>query len=104
MFKRIAAATLVFGMAALAPPIAQAQQRTCGPRDNIVTQLKEKYGEVSHGAGMRSATQVLEVWSSKKTGSWSVLITDARGVTCVMAAGQNWVANPAFDEVKEPEA
>ncbi|MCP5072952.1 MAG: hypothetical protein GY947_06605 [Rhodobacteraceae bacterium] len=104
MFKRIAAATLVFGMAAAAPPAANAQQKTCGPRANIVSQLSEKYGEVSHGAGLRSTTQVLEVWSSKKTGSWSVLITDANGVSCVMAAGQNWVANPAFDEAKEPEA
>ncbi len=87
---------LIAALSLLAAPAA-AQQKVCGPRAGIVAQLAEKYGEVSHGAGLRSTTQVLELWSSKKTGSWSVLITDANGVSCVMAAGQNWVANPDYE-------
>ena len=103
MFKRIAAAALVLGMAAMAPP-ALAQQAKCGPRDRIVDQLAEKYGEVSQGAGLRSTTQVVEIWSSKETGSWSILVTHANGTSCLLAAGQNWVENPAFDAANEPEA
>ncbi len=103
MFKRIAASALVFGMVATAPPVS-AQPTTCGPRDRIVGQLSEKYGEIRQGAGLRSATQILEVWSSKKTGSWSVLITDSNGVSCIMAAGQNWVENPEFEQANDPEA
>ena len=70
MFKRILSAALVFGMAALAPPVLA--QQNCAPRDAIVEQLTEKYGEVIRGGGLHSDSQFFEVWSSKVTGTWSI--------------------------------
>jgi len=102
MFKRIATAALIFGMAATAPP-AMAQSK-CAPREKIISQLTDKYGEVSHGAGLQSANQLVEVWSSKTTGSWSIVVTHASGLTCVLAAGQNWIPNPEFALAGDPAA
>ncbi len=85
---------MIFGMAALAPPLAHA--KTCGPRDSLVTQLSEKYQETRSGAGLSSPTQVVEFWTSPTTGSFSILVTYPNGTTCILATGNNWVdADPS---------
>jgi hypothetical protein len=100
MFKRLVSTALVFGMAAMAPP-AFAQQK-CGPRDQLVVQLTDKYHEVSRGIGLTSATQVVEFWASEKTGSFTVLVTYPNGMTCILAAGQNWIEKPVLAVNKDP--
>ncbi len=102
MFKRIATAALIFGMAATAPPALA--QSACAPRDKIVSQLTDKYGEVSHGVGLQSGTKLVEVWSSKRTGSWSILVTHASGLSCILATGKNWTPNPKFALAGDPAA
>jgi hypothetical protein len=89
MFKRIFSAALVFGAAAMAPP-ALAQTSTCLPRETLVQNLQANYGERLTGGGLQSALQVIEVWSSDETGSFTVFVTRADGVACIIAAGQNW--------------
>ena len=100
MLKFIMTASVLLGIATASLP-AQAQTR-CNTRTNIIAQLTDKYGEVSNGMGLQSATQVIEVWSSQKTGSWTIIASRADGVSCILAAGQSWSNNPeyarAFDE------
>ncbi|MDB9856798.1 hypothetical protein OAC63_00190 [Amylibacter sp.] len=102
MFKRLTSTALVFGMAALAPPAATAQ--TCGPRDQLITQLTERYQEVSRGVGLSSATQVVEFWASNKTGTFSVLLTYPNGLTCILATGSNWTEAPHLASNSDPKA
>ena len=101
MFKRLTSTALIFGMAALAPP---ASAQTCGPRDQLVAQLTEKYKEISRGVGLTSATQVVEFWSSKTTGSFSVLVTYPNGTTCILATGSNWTEAPTLAANTDPAA
>ena len=93
MFKRIAAAAAVFGMAALAPPV-QAEttqaQSTCAHRDAVVKQLSKKFSESRIGAGLQGDKAVFELWTSEETGAWTLTRTTINGLTCVMAAGQSW--------------
>lgn len=107
MFKRITSAALVFGMAALAPPLAAAQA-VCAPRESVVAQLQEKYGEVRRGAGLQDGAAVIELWSSPRTGSWTIIMSRPSGVSCVMAAGEAWTEDKAFDtarrKIEEPGA
>jgi len=102
MFKRLTTSALVFGMAAMAPPAFA--QTYCAPRSKVVSQLAEKYGEVSHGAGLQSESALVEVWSSRKTGSWTIVVTHADGSACVLAAGKEWTANPKFTYAGDPSA
>jgi hypothetical protein len=74
---------------ALASP-ATAQQLACMPRTSLVDSLERKHGERLTGAGLRSATQVVEIWSSDETGSFTVFVSRADGLACVIATGQNW--------------
>lgn len=89
MFKRLLAAAAVFGAAALAPPEAEAQA-TCLARDDLIKQLSERWKEAPVGRGLQSADQLLEVWASPESGTYTVFITRADGVSCIIATGQNW--------------
>lgn len=89
MFKRLMLGVSVFGMLALAPP-AMAQPQNCGPRDLLVAQLTKKYGEVPAAGGLRSASQMMEIWAAPETGSWTALVTTAEGISCILASGTHW--------------
>jgi len=102
MFKRLFAAGLVFGMAALAPPVFA--QSNCAPRDVVTKQLTQKFGEVSQGGGLQSQARIYELWSSQVTGSWSILVTNTSGMTCVLATGNNWTPNPEYALAFDPAA
>jgi hypothetical protein len=90
MYKNIlTTSALVLGMAAAAPPVAQAQI-ACGARDSVVRNLGEKYGEVRRGGGLTGSTAIYEIWASEDTGSWTILKTTPNGMACVMAVGEGW--------------
>lgn len=90
MYKCIlSTSALVLGMAAAAPPAAQAQI-ACGARDSVVRNLGEKYGEVRRGGGLTGSTAIYEIWASEDTGSWTILKTTPNGMACVMAVGEGW--------------
>ena len=67
-------------------------QAVCGKRTEIVQQLHKKYGETRRSVGVQQGRGVVEVYASEKTGSWTILITNARGLSCLMAAGEAFEA------------
>ena len=93
MFKRLVSTALVFGLAALAPP-AIAQGLRCLPRDALIDQLKKDFGEELTGGGLQSETQLLEVWTSDRSGSFTVFVTQPTGISCIVATGDNWNSAP----------
>jgi len=101
MFKRVLSAALVFGAASLAPPAAHATA-ACGPRDIVVEKLESGYKEALVGGGLSGATHLLEVWSSAETGSFTILLTQANGTSCILAAGQNWHGEMPAQPVADP--
>jgi len=88
MFKRTVTAALIFGALALAPPV-QAQS-VCADRSVIVERLENRFHESYQGAGLQSTTSLIEIWSSGQTGSWTILLSNADGISCVIASGLNW--------------
>ncbi|SEL52572.1 hypothetical protein SAMN05443999_1064 [Roseovarius azorensis] len=93
MFKRLFCTALVFGAAALAPP-AHAQGITCLPRESLVERLENRYKEHLIGGGLQNPQQLLEVWASGETGSFTVFVTRPDGVSCIVATGQHWNDGP----------
>ncbi len=82
----IAAAVLICAL-----PLAStsANATMCGERDKLLGQLTKKYKETSRGLGLSTGNKVLELYTSP-TGTWSVLLTDPQGRTCVIAVGEAW--------------
>jgi len=89
MFKRLVTTALVFGAAALAPP-ADAQTLRCLPRNALIEKLEDRYGETLVGGGLQTAQQLLEIWSSAETGSFTVFFTRPNGMSCIVATGEDW--------------
>lgn len=73
----------------------------CGERDSIIAQLEKKYGETRRSVGLQQGRGVVEVYASEETGSWTILMTDTRGKTCLMAAGEAFQIEQ-IAEVKTP--
>ncbi len=67
----------------------------CGDRDKIIAALSDKYHEDRQSMGIvgQDGKGVLEVFASDQ-GTWTILITSAKGATCVVAAGVNWQKSP----------
>ncbi|MET4129128.1 hypothetical protein [Roseovarius sp. MBR-6] len=96
MFKRLCSTAIIFGAAALAPPdMAQAQGLTCLPRAALIERLEGRYKEHLAGGGLQSPQQLLEVWASDETGSFTVFVTRPDGVSCIVATGQHWNSTTA---------
>ncbi|CUH85440.1 hypothetical protein [Thalassovita mediterranea] len=92
----IAAATAIGPLPALsqsAPSASSAPK--CLQRSILVERLESRYNEQLSGGGLQSAQQLLEVWTSPQTGSFTVFITRADGLACIMATGQNWSSSAA---------
>ncbi|GGG81505.1 hypothetical protein GCM10011415_33840 [Salipiger pallidus] len=82
-------ALLAAGIAAATTGTAQAQgARACAPRDQVVSKLTEKYGETRQSIGLGSNNAMMEVYASSETGTWTITVTSAGGMTCLVASGQ----------------
>ena len=89
MFKRLFTSALVFGLAATAPPVLA--QASCAPRDRVIERLETGFAETIAGVGLQSPESLVEIWSSEKTGSWTILTTRPDGLSCIVAHGNNWM-------------
>lgn len=67
-----------------------AAMRVCGERVKMTKMLSGKYQEMPKAIGVSSTGKsVLEVYTSSE-GSWTLLLTTAKGMTCIMGAGHSW--------------
>jgi hypothetical protein len=98
-FLAAAAAVAVLGIQPM--PVAAQEAAPCAQRTNIVDTLGSQYKESPRAIGLVSQDAVLEVFVSE-TGSWTVMVTNPQGVSCVLAAGQSWEEIPLTS--KHPDA
>ncbi len=73
---------------------AMAQRQACGDRGQIIERLSVKYGETRQSMGLNHNNGMVEVFASADTGTWTILITMPTGMSCLMAAGENWEGQP----------
>ena len=87
-------AAAVVAMLGFHPLAAEAQQNgPCAERTNVIDTLGTQYKESPRAIGLVSQEAVLEIFVSE-TGTWTVVVTDPAGVSCVLAAGQSWEEIP----------
>lgn len=89
MSKRFGMSIAGLTLAAVAFTGTNAQaQMVCGKRESIIAQLEKKYGETRRSVGLQQGRGIVEIYASAETGSWTILVTDTRGKSCLMAAGE----------------
>ena len=87
------AALLALGLmpsAALAQPAATDQRPPCADYREVQRQLAAGYGEAPVAAGLRSNGELLQVFASPESGTWTIVSTTPQGTACVLAAGRHW--------------
>ena len=72
----------------------------CGDRTALMSQLKGKYSERPKSMGLAANGSVLEVLTAK-SGTWTILLTNPQGITCMIAAGDNWEEMEQKDDGEE---
>lgn len=95
------ARVLLAGGAVLTCLIAQAAfgQGRCDARQKIVSLLDEKYGERAQAVGVTGDGRLIEVFASADGRTWTIIVTNPQGLSCLLAAGEGWRARkPATPE------
>lgn len=93
MKKQIMFGAMGFAILALAAQSTSAQgARNCAPREVVVERLAEKYGESRQSVGLGANNAMVEVFAAGDTGTWTITVTMANGLTCLVASGQSYEA------------
>jgi hypothetical protein len=91
--RTMIAMTMGLGLMALAASQAQAETpQNCAPRPVVLEQLATGFGETRQGIGLGAQGVVIEVFASARTGTWTIIATMPDGITCLIAAGENYEA------------
>jgi hypothetical protein len=74
--------------------VVQAQsQSQCGPRDQVIKVLNAKFQENQRAIGLINEKAMMEVYISPQ-GTWTMVVTNDAGMSCVLAAGEAWDEMP----------
>lgn len=85
-------------VAAMAHPAA-AQMFNCAEHSKVVEFLGSHYSETLVAVGLINEGAILEVYVAA-SGSWTMLVTNVSGRSCVVFAGQNWETVPVEPDAK----
>jgi len=94
--KRFFFALIGASVTALLAAPAYSEENVCGKRDDIVSRLENGYQEFNSAMGMSTNGGLVELFTSDN-GTWTLMLTQPDGVSCLIAAGQNW---ESFQNVK----
>ena len=89
MIRDLFAASLGLGaLLASTGPAAPQSSGNCAMRQHVIARLATAYGETRQSIGLGANNQVVEVFASLETGTWTITVTTPNGLTCLVASGQ----------------
>jgi hypothetical protein len=82
---------LLLGAVAIGHPAAADQTpKACGPHTDVIKALGDKFHETQSATALTSAGTLLEVLTANDGSTWTIIVSRPDGLSCVVAAGQNW--------------
>ncbi len=86
-------AIIALALILLATTQASAAKRPCIDRATLVERLEARFGENLRAVGVATSGKgALEIYASPN-GTWTVVMTNTNGLSCIMAAGHSWHDN-----------
>ncbi len=82
-------AAIAMALAVVSATSEALAQRVCGEHAVIEARLAELYGERPFALGIASSGNLVEVLVGVE-GSWTILVIQPDGRTCVVASGEAW--------------
>jgi hypothetical protein len=86
----LARAVVSIGLLATTPHAEAESRKACAERGEVVRKLEERFGETLRSIGLQQDENLVEVYSSERTGTWTILMTRPDGMSCLLAAGELW--------------
>jgi hypothetical protein len=77
-------------LAALLTPSVSVAAPACGQRAAVLAQLANQFSEAPAGVGLASNGGLLELLTSGRGETWTLIVTMPNGMTCLLAAGESW--------------
>jgi hypothetical protein len=88
-------AALLLGVAGIGSAAADEQRpAACGPHTDVIKALGDKFHETQSATALTSAGTLLEVLTANDGSTWTIIVSRPDGLSCVVAAGQNWQDKP----------
>ena len=78
----------------------QAQQ--CDQRAKVIGHLAQKYKEAPVAIGVTTSGGMVEVLTSGDGGTWTIILSNPNGTSCLVAAGEGWRALPLDKSASDP--
>jgi len=64
--------------------------RVCAPHETVSYRLNQSFGETRQLVGYTKFNHAVEVFASAKTGTWTMTVTKAGGLTCLVSSGNEF--------------
>ncbi|BCG77744.1 hypothetical protein [Mesorhizobium sp. 113-3-3] len=77
------------GIALALSTLAARAQFICGGHSDLVAGLAQAFQQKQIGYGVVGQAAIFEIYVSAN-GSWSMLVTDVQGQSCIFATGDGW--------------
>lgn len=91
MIVRLIASAIALMSAVMVLPASQAAaQQVCLVRDDVIKQLDKQFREAVTGRGLTQTGEAMVELFASKEGSWTLVVTDVAGRSCVLASGDAW--------------
>ncbi len=81
------------------PPAQQ-----CDQRARVVGHLAQKYNETPVAIGITASGGMVEVLTTGDGGTWTIILSNPNGTSCLVAAGEGWRALQFDVSANEPHA
>lgn len=75
-------------------PASGAANELCGERNDLIRHFGAEYTEVLTAQGLANNGVVWEVLTSPG-GTWTIILTNPMGISCLIGAGEAWSRTPA---------
>ena len=82
----LTAAAAAFFMLA-GPAVAQL---VCNERAKLLELLAKRYQEAPIAAGVTNTGGLVEILTDPKGHTWTIIVTSPQGISCLVAAGEDW--------------
>ncbi|NTF41078.1 hypothetical protein [Rhizobium rhizogenes] len=95
MFYRLMA-TAVLASAILYPGVATSQAKlACAKRVDMVAFLGDNLSEKLSAVGKLDPNTIVEIYVAE-SGSWTMMVSDASGRSCIILNGERWESIPVL--------
>lgn len=72
----------------------------CQSRDVVIDWLRDSHKELVIAIGLTNDGKLVEFAASSEGKTWTFIITNPQGISCLLTAGQDWTILRAAPEAK----